>query len=137
MLFGGNGDDRLDGGSGNDLLYGGSGNDTLIGGLGVDAFSGGGGDDLYVVEVDEVHGLDAGAESPPFASEPVAVAPDGSYAFARVPPPDGQTTADVEETIADSEGNNTVQVIGALSAADNDTDGNLRLAVGDAATTIT
>jgi Ca2+-binding RTX toxin-like protein len=133
MLFGGNGDDRLDGGSGNDLLYGGEGNDTLIGGLGVDAFRGEGGDDVYVIEAGEANGLSARAATTPFASTPAAIALDGSNAFGRTLVRDGQTASDAEETIADSEGSNTIQVIGGISAADNDSNGDLRLALGDVA----
>jgi uncharacterized delta-60 repeat protein len=57
VLFGGDGNDRLQagsgptvlvGGDGNDTLIGGSGRDVLIGGAGADSLSGGGGDDILI-----------------------------------------------------------------------------------------
>ena len=47
VLFGGNGDDRLEGLSGDDQLNGGAGNDTLIGGSGADILRGGKGADTF------------------------------------------------------------------------------------------
>ncbi len=48
VLYGGNGDDRLDGGALADVLYGGAGRDTLSGGFGNDLLEGGAGrDSIY------------------------------------------------------------------------------------------
>jgi Ca2+-binding RTX toxin-like protein len=49
LLFGGDGDDRLDGGDGFDLLYGGDGDDVMAGGDGFDLLYGGRGDDTFLV----------------------------------------------------------------------------------------
>ncbi|MGV3573127.1 MAG: M10 family metallopeptidase C-terminal domain-containing protein [Ramlibacter sp.] len=58
-LTGNDGDNSLSGGDGDDLLVGGEGNDTLYGGNGIDGLDGGAGDDLYWLESDYDHIVDA------------------------------------------------------------------------------
>ncbi|MEA5602658.1 DUF4347 domain-containing protein [Nostoc sp. UHCC 0252] len=48
IIYGLEGDDRIDGKSGNDSLIGGAGNDSLIGGAGNDSLIGGAGDDSLI-----------------------------------------------------------------------------------------
>lgn len=132
-LDGCDGNDRLDGGRDDDTLYGGAGDDTLIGGLGVDQLYGEEGNDVYVISADPATSNAAGIRSANADPEHPVVAESGdaAYGWANESTDEANSVASNGiESIRDSAGQNIVQVSAGLSSADNNSDGDLTLAVG-------